>query len=125
MVISVNQLSLYGAVADMIEELPVGQRAPGKPLHQVNWISKKFLHNLLSQKCESRKSDRETCCKKNKSNDLRNYQKTRSYQDYAPKQVWDQSKLDNSSMLFRHQEEKQINLYAEKRRFLEINKELV
>ena len=31
MVISVNQLSLYGAVADMIEELPNGQRAPGKP----------------------------------------------------------------------------------------------
>ena len=32
MVISVNQLSLYGAVADMIEELPVGQRALGKPV---------------------------------------------------------------------------------------------
>ena len=31
MVISVTQLSLYGAVADMIAELPVGQRAPGKP----------------------------------------------------------------------------------------------
>ena len=30
-VISFNQLSLYGAVADMIEELPVGQRAPAKP----------------------------------------------------------------------------------------------
>ena len=27
-----NQLSLYGAVADMIEELPVGHRAPGKPV---------------------------------------------------------------------------------------------
>ena len=32
MVISVNQLSLYGAVADMIAELPVGQRAPKKPV---------------------------------------------------------------------------------------------
>ena len=31
MVISVNQLSFYGAVADIIEELPVGQRALGKP----------------------------------------------------------------------------------------------
>ena len=31
MVISVNQLNLYGAVADMIAELPVDQRAPGKP----------------------------------------------------------------------------------------------
>ena len=30
MVISVNQLSLYGAVADLIEELPDDQRAPRK-----------------------------------------------------------------------------------------------
>ena len=32
MVISVNQLSLYGAVADLIKELPDDQRAPGKPV---------------------------------------------------------------------------------------------
>ena len=31
-VISVNQLSIYGAVADMIEELPVGQRPVEKPI---------------------------------------------------------------------------------------------
>ena len=31
MVISVNQLSIHGAVADMNEKLPVGQRAVGKP----------------------------------------------------------------------------------------------
>ena len=30
MVISVNQLSIYGAAADMIEELPVGQKARGQ-----------------------------------------------------------------------------------------------
>ena len=58
------------------------------------------------------------------SNDLRNCQKTRSYPDYAPKQVWDLSKLDNSPMLFRHQEEKEINLHAENVRCLEIKKEL-
>ena len=57
----------YGAVADMMEELPVGQRAPVKP-------------------SASGQSDRETCCK-NASCDLRNDQKTRSYPDYAPKQV--------------------------------------
>ena len=32
MIISVNQLSLYGAVAGMIAALQVGQRAPGKPV---------------------------------------------------------------------------------------------
>ena len=31
MVISVNQLSLYGALADMIAQLTIGQRAPEKP----------------------------------------------------------------------------------------------
>ena len=29
--ISVNQLSIYGTAADMIEELPVDQKAAGKP----------------------------------------------------------------------------------------------
>ena len=50
MVISVNRLRIYGAVADMIEEFPVGQKLRRNPKHQVNWINKKFLHNLLSQK---------------------------------------------------------------------------
>ena len=72
MVISVNQLSLYGAAADMIEELPVDQRALGKPV-------KKFIHSLVLHFCET-KSDRETYCK-NTSHDLRNCQKTRSYPD--------------------------------------------
>ena len=53
----------------------------------------------------------------------RDCQKTRSYPDNAPKQVWDQSKLNNSSLLSRHQEEKQINLYVENKRCLEIKKE--
>ena len=85
-VISVNQLSFYGAVADMIEELAVGQRAPGNPLHQVNWIKNRFLHNFLLQKCKPMKSDRGICCK-NTSKDLKTCQKTRSYPNYAPKQI--------------------------------------
>ena len=49
MVISVNQLSLYGAVADLITELPDDQRSPGNLLHQIRW-NKKFLLNLLLQR---------------------------------------------------------------------------
>ena len=50
MIIAVNQLSLYGAVADMIAELPVGQRAPGKPVASVSWKKdKKFFHIFFSQ----------------------------------------------------------------------------
>ena len=93
------------------------------PLHQVNWIKWRFLHNLFLQKCKPMERDRRTCCK-NTSNDLKNCQTTRSYPDYAPKQVWDWSKLDNFSMLFRHQEERKINLYAENVRRFEIKKEL-
>ena len=84
MVISVNQLSLYGAVADMIAELPVGQRAPPLQLDKQEILTQPPL--LLSQTCKPLKSERETCCK-NTSNDLRNCQKTRSYPDFAPKQV--------------------------------------
>ena len=88
MIISVNQLSLCGAVADMIAELQVGRRAPGKPVASGQRVNKKFLHNLLSQTCKPMKSDKETYCK-NMRNDLKNCQKTRSYPDHAPKQVWD------------------------------------
>ena len=77
MVISFNQLSLYGAAADMIEELLIGQKATGKPAAP----GQNFFHNVLSQKCKPMKSDRETCCK-NTSNDLRICQRTRSYPDY-------------------------------------------
>ena len=49
MVISINQLGTNGAVADMIEELPV-RELWGNPKHQVNWIKWRFLHMLLLQK---------------------------------------------------------------------------
>ena len=81
MVISINQLSLYGAVADMIEELPVAR------IRATIW---KIV---------------------------------RSYPGCAPKQVSDLSKLDNSSMLLRHQEEKNIHVYAEKIHCFEVKKE--
>ena len=60
MVISINQLSLDGAVADMIAELPVVGQLRGNPLHQVSCMKKKFLQNFLSQNCKPMKSDKET-----------------------------------------------------------------
>ena len=76
MVISVNQFSIHGAVADMIKELPVGQRVVGKPaapgqLDEVEILTQPPL------------------AEKNTSGDLKNCQKFRSYPNYAPKQVWD------------------------------------
>ena len=51
MVISVNQLSIYGAAVDMIEEKPVGQRTVEKPkapgqLEKVEIITKTPLAEL-------------------------------------------------------------------------------
>ena len=101
------QLSIYRAVADMIEELPVGQRVVVTTAAPSQVDNKKLLHDFLTQKCKPMKSDKETRCK-NTSNNLKNCQKTRSYPNNAPKQIWDQSKLDNSSMLLRHREEMKI-----------------
>ena len=75
MVISVNQLSLYGAVADLIKDLPDDQRAQGNLLRQIRW-NKKFLLNLLLQKYKPMKSDRETYCKI-PSEDLKKQKTTR------------------------------------------------
>ena len=87
MVISVKQLSLYGAVADVIDEMPVDQRAPGKTAASGQLVHQETpTQPPLAEMQAPMKSDRETCCK-NTSNDLRNYQKTRSYPDCAPKQV--------------------------------------
>ena len=89
MLISANQFSLYGAVADMIAELFVDQRPQVKPLHQVSWMNKKFLHNLLSENCKPMESDGETHWKNMRNNDFRDCQKTGSYPHHAPQQVWD------------------------------------
>ena len=50
MVTSVNQLSLYGAVTDMIAELPVDQRAPGKPVASLQEYEERFERLSEDQK---------------------------------------------------------------------------
>ena len=47
MVISVNQLSHYGTVADTTEELPFRQRAPGKPVASGQLDKQEILTQLL------------------------------------------------------------------------------
>ena len=123
MIISVNQLSLYGAVADSIKELADDQRAPGKPVG-LDQMEEEFLTQPPLQKCKPMTSDRETCCKIT-NKDLKNYQKTRSYPNCAPKQVWFWSKLGDFSMLFRHRMERRIDLDAENTHYLEMKRKIV
>ena len=84
-VISVNQLSLYGAVADLIKELPDDQRAPRKHV-ALDQMEQEIITLPPLQKCKPMMSDSETYCEI-ASEDLKNYQKTRSYQNCAPKHV--------------------------------------
>ena len=42
-VISANQLGIYGALADLCDEVPKGVRAPGKPAASKHWKRWKFL----------------------------------------------------------------------------------
>ena len=66
-VISVNQFSIYGAVADMIKLLSFGQRAVAKP-KAPSQLDK--VEILQRQKRKPMKSDKETCCE-NTSSDLK------------------------------------------------------
>ena len=105
-----------------LKNYQLGRDLRGNPLHQFNCINKKFLHNLLSQKCKPVKSDRETCCKKT-SNDLKNCGRPKVIQLRSRFEIsrnW--TILLCSSVTKR---KKQINLCAENFSCLEIKKELV
>ena len=124
MVISVNQLSLYGAVADMIAELPVNQRAPGKPgasgqLEKQEILTQSPLAELQANE-------------ERHGNLLQEYeQRIENFsEDQKLSRLCSEAGLrlvevgQKSSVLFRHQEEKEINLDAENFRHFEIKKEL-
>ena len=49
MVISVNQRSLYEAVADLIKELPDDTRAPGKSVASDQMEQEILIHPLLAE----------------------------------------------------------------------------
>ena len=80
----------------------IWSESSGKPVASGKLDEVQIL-TLLSQKCQPMKSDRETCC-----NISRCFEAGLRY----------------SSMLFLHQEEKKINLFAENIRCLEMKKEL-
>ena len=119
--ISANQLSLYRAVADMIEEWPVGQKLRET---RCTRSTGSWRDSYTTSSCRNAGQWRATG-KPAARIRAKNSQKTRSYPNYAPKRVRILSKKDNSFLLFRHQEKKKINLYAENIRCLQKQKELV
>ena len=116
MVTSVNQLSLYGAVADLIKEVPDGQRAPGKHTEDTA-LKLKFhlyskikpllglelwtgLRSALERQCRSKKKKelRETAAKATKKTSNWNLIPKRSKDPYC----FQMSKF--ITQLFRHKE---------------------
>ena len=85
MVMSVNKLSLYGPVADMIQELPEDQTAPGR-LVALDQTEQEIPVQPLLQKYHPMTSDRETSCMIT-SRDLKHCQMTTSYPNCGSKQV--------------------------------------
>ena len=79
-VISANHLSVYGAVADLCNELSEDFRAPGKLAALDRMENMKILNgfSIEKKKNSTTAQRRKTCCK-NMSEKSNNSQKTRSY----------------------------------------------
>ena len=122
MVISVNQLSLYGAAAEMCEELPVGRRAPGKPVASGQLDRQEIITQPPLAELQANVE--------RQGNLLQEYEQRfeKLSEDQKLSRLCSEGGLrsvevGHSSMLFHHQEEKkQITLYAERNRCLEIKK---
>ena len=121
-VISVNQLSINGAVPDLCKELSKGSRASGKP-DAYEYLGKwKFPLNLQLLTLIPTQSRRETCCK-NMSVNSNNYLMTRSYPNCALTLVWRLSKKDNSSLhLMKKKDQMKWIIYVESVHCLEMKK---
>ena len=84
-VISVNQLSLYGAAADLIKELPDDQRAPGKHV-ELDQMEQEIITQLPFAEVQA-DDERQGNLLRDCERRFENYQKTRSYPNCAPKHV--------------------------------------
>ena len=85
MAISVNQRSFHRAVADLIKELPDDQRAPGK-LVALDKMEQEIITQPPLAEVQANDERQETSCQI-MSEDLKNFLKTRSYPNCAPKHV--------------------------------------
>ena len=94
--ISVNQLSISGAVADLCRELFKNSRVSGNLMQTNVWKQWKYLKNFLLLILTPTQSCREICCKIMNENSC-NFLKTRNYPNCAATLVWRLLKKDSSS----------------------------
>ena len=94
------------------------------PLLQVNWTKWKLLHNLFLRKCNSMKSDRETCFK-NTSNDQKNCQKTKKLSKLCSEASLRSVEIGQFFYVFPSLRGKENQSFCENTRCLEIKKEQI
>ena len=120
-VMSANQLSIYGAVADICTEVSKDTMASGKPeVHaaQDPLETMEILTEPPTADSRTMNSDGEICCK-NTSNNSNNYQTLRSYPNSAPMLVWELIKEDNISSHLIQKDRAERYICAENFRCLE------
>ena len=123
-VISANQHSVYGDVADLCNELSEDFRASGKPEAPDHLETMKIPPGRLLQKLIPMHSNGETWCK-TMSENLNNCQKTRNYPNSALMRVRSLSRKDSTSTLLIRNKDNRCKIYAEKTRCHEKKKGLV
>ena len=94
-VISANQLSIYGAVADLCDEVPKDLRAPVKLAAPDHLEMMEIPTRPSAEETQTNAQQRETWCK-NTSENSNSCPKTRNYPNYALMRVWSLSKKDFS-----------------------------
>ena len=122
--ISANQLSNYGAVAFLFDEVPKRVRARGNPAAPSIWKRWKSLPSSRRPEILPMSSSGETYGK-NTSGNSSNWQNTRGYPNCVLMQVWSLSKQDNTSTLRIKKKDNRCNTYAENSRCLEMKRRLV
>ena len=111
-IISVNQLSIYGAIADLCDEVPKDIRAPGKPAAPDHLEKMEIPTGPSTEETQTNAEQRRNLVQEHKRNS-NNCQKTRNYPNYVLMRVWSLSKQDNTSSLLIQKKDNRWNIYAE------------
>ena len=83
MVISVNQLSLHGAVADLIIDMSDDQRAPGKPV-ALDQVEPEIITQLPHSEIKANDERQRIVLQDHERRSEKKHQKTRRYPNCAP-----------------------------------------
>ena len=123
-VISANQLSVYGAVANLWTELSENFGASVKP-KALDYLGTTEIPPCRSVAETHANAQQRTTWRKNTRENSNKCPKTRNYLCYVAKRVWSWSKKDRTPILLIQTKENRCNIYAENTQWLGTKKGLV